>query len=563
MAERPFFMPFFGRMRLFFGLQVNVAPELQYPEKNEVMKNLAIILAMIICHGTMAAEIKTSSNISEVIVYTQGAQIEREAQLKVATGSHKILISDLSPFIRASTIQVEGDRNITILSVKHMKDYLGNLEDSEEKKALIEQIEKLKGDKVLEETNISILNEEKEFLKANRYIGGKDETLDPQKFKDFDEYFRYRMREISLEVLNRQKSIQNIDQELAKLQNQLNQIQGRNNLPVGQIEVKVHSKGSGGKLTLRYQVDNAGWYPSYDLRFNSKNEPLQLSFKANVKQGTGVDWDGVKLSVSTAKTEVNAAIPELYPYYLDFYDPTPYLRQSRKQKSMAPAAFGAAPEMALEADDYEPVVVINKHVAVEFSISGRQNIPSENKYEVLHMKEESVKAGFEHQCVPKLSPHVYLVGKISDWYDLNLMDGEVNIFMQNSFVGKSFVNTAQFNDTIDVSFGVDRKVFVKRELDKDYSSETLIGGNKKVIKAYTISSHNQKLESITLKIFDQIPVSKNKEIQVFKGDLAGGKLNESTGKLEWKLDLKTQAKNKFRFDYTIKYPKDKQVLIGP
>lgn len=510
------------------------------------------------------AEIKSSSNISEVIVYTQGAQVEREASIRLSSGTHKILISDLSPFIRGNTLQVEGERNVTVLSVKQMKNYLNQLEDSPEISEIKAQIEKLSSDKILEEANISILTEEKEFLKANRYIGGKDEALDPDKFKDFDAYFRARVREISMDILAREKRIKDMNEELVRLNSQLSQLQGKNKLPVGQVEVKVHvSKDGTAKLKLRYQVDNAGWYPSYDLRFNSKNEPLELTYKANIKQGTGVDWNGVNVKVSTAKTEVSTTIPELYPYYLDFYIPQP-VYSSRREKSMAPAAFGASPEMALEQDNYdEPVVIINKELAVEFDVPGRQNIPSENKYEVVHMKMENVKAGFEHQAVPKLSPHVYLVGKISNWYDLDLMNGEVNIFMQNSYVGRSFVNTAQFNDTIDVSFGVDRRVFIKREMNKDYSSESFIGGNKKVVKAYSIMAHNQKSEEIYLRIFDQVPISKNKEITVTPGDLIGGKLNKTTGKIEWRFDLASQRKKEFRFDYTIKYPKDKQVLIGP
>jgi uncharacterized protein (TIGR02231 family) len=527
------------------------------------MKKLFAILPILLAQPILGSEIKGISTIDEVTVYGQGAQIERKASFQAISGTHTILLSGLSPFIKSNTLQVEGNSKVTILSVKQQKNYLSDLQNSKEKDELIRKIEAAKEDIALEQTNISVLNEEREFLKANRYIGGKDETLDPGKFKEFDAYFKYRMREIALNIHKGGKNLKEQNLELTKLQNQLSQLQGKNNLPMGELRVKVNINSAGkGEIVFRYQVANAGWYPSYDLRFDGKEKPLRLTYKAHVKQGTGIDWSNVKLKVSTAKTEVNAVIPELYPYYLDFYVPRP-MTISRREKSMSDAAFGAAPEMALEEDNFEPVIVINKEIAVEFALNGRQSIASENKYEVFQVKSEQITANFEHQSVPKLSPHVYLVGKISDWYDLNLMDGAVNIFMENSFVGKSFVNTAQFRDTIDISFGVDRSVMVKRELNKDFSSETLIGGNKKVVRAYSISAHNQKSEKIRLRIFDQIPISKNKEIQILLGNIANGKVKKSTGKIEWNVFLESQTKTEINFDYTIKYPKDKQVLIGP
>ncbi len=528
------------------------------------MKKLIFILPLLISGLTRANEIPAESKIKEVIVYTRGAQIQRAAEVQSIPGTHTVLVKGLSPFVKANTVQVEGSKNLTILSVKYKKDFLDDLGGTSEQKKLVEEIKLVKEDLGLKKTQIGILEEEREFLKANRAIGGKDEPLDPGKFKEFEIYYRTRMKEIVMEIHTSQATITALNERLVKLQNQLNQLQG-NRLPQGILEVKVHSKSSGKQdLMLRYQVDNAGWYPSYDLRFNGKNEPLQFTYKANIKQGTGVNWKNVKLKVSTAKTNVSTLVPELYPYYLDFYEPKAvYYQKSNAKRALESAAFGAAPEMALDAEeDYGNTQVIKKEIAVEFAVGGLQSLPSENKYEVMHLKDESVKAGFEHQAVPKLSPHIYLVGKISDWYDLNLTNGQVNIFMGNSFVGKSFINTAQFKDTIDVSFGVDRSVFGKREIDKDLTADALVGGTRKVTKAYLLSFHNQRKEKINLRVFDQIPISKNKDIQVVAQDLSGAKLNSRTGKLEWDLDLNPGQQKDFRLQYLIKYPKDREVLIG-
>ena len=65
-----------------------------------------------------------------------------------------------------------------------------------------------------------------------------------------------------MDIHSGEKNLKNLSLDLSKLQNQLNQLQGRNNLPIGEVEVKVHlNSGGKGDIVLRYQVANAGWYP--------------------------------------------------------------------------------------------------------------------------------------------------------------------------------------------------------------------------------------------------------------------------------------------------------------
>ena len=51
-----------------------------------------------------------------------------------------------------------------------------------------------------------------------------------------------------------------------------------------------------------------------------------------------------------------------------------------------------------------------------------------------------------------------------------------------------------------------------------------------------------------------------KEIEIKLEDGNGASINEETGVLTWKLDLKPGESKKVRFTYTVKYPKDKKVV---
>ena len=94
------------------------------------------------------------------------------------------------------------------------------------------------------------------------------------------------------------------------------------------------------------------------------------------------------------------------------------------------------------------------------------------------------------------------------------MDGEANIYLENSYVGKSEINTRQFKDTLELSFGIDNNISVKRERMTEFTENQFIGSNRKETRAYKLTIRNNKSYPVTAKITDQIPVSTSKEIQV-------------------------------------------------
>ena len=70
-------------------------------------------------------------------------------------------------------------------------------------------------------------------------------------------------------------------------------------------------------------LHNAGWYPSYDIRVDDITKPVNMFYKANVFQNTGVTWKDVKLSFSNATPWVSGDVPVLYPWFVDYYVPAP------------------------------------------------------------------------------------------------------------------------------------------------------------------------------------------------------------------------------------------------
>ena len=163
--------------------------------------------------------------------------------------------------------------------------------------------------------------------------------------------------------------------------------------------------------------------------------------------------------------------------------------------------------------------------------------------------------------MPKLSPLAYLTANITDWAKFSLQGGEATLYFENSYVGKSYLNVNQLTDTLTISLGTDKSILVKREKRKDFTSKKLIGANKTETYSFLLTIRNNKANSVKITLNDQIPVSSNSGITVDPIELSEGKLNSQTGEIKWDLELKQQETKQLVLTYSVKYPKDKTVIL--
>jgi len=73
------------------------------------------------------------------------------------------------------------------------------------------------------------------------------------------------------------------------------------------------------KFQLLYNIKDAGWYPTYDVRINSVTEPLKALMNANVFQRSGETWKDISLILSTGNPNDNATPSPMQPWMLGFF----------------------------------------------------------------------------------------------------------------------------------------------------------------------------------------------------------------------------------------------------
>jgi uncharacterized protein (TIGR02231 family) len=289
-----------------------------------------------------------------------------------------------------------------------------------------------------------------------------------------------------------------------------------------------------------------------------------------VFQSTGEEWNNVHLVLSTANPNLGGLKPELAAWYLDFYQPIvrdskfkrPDMIMSAPAMSRSSAGQGEkqAEELEVAAESLANfVTTVQTSLNVEFDISIPQTVVSSAKPTVVDVQSNSVNAQYEYAVAPKLDVDAFLLAKVTGWEDLNLLPGEANIFFEGTFVGKTFIDPNSIRDTLSVSMGRDKRIVVKREKVKGLSSRNVIGANERQTSAWEITVRNTKSEPVKIVVEDQIPVSRNNQIEVTMQDNGGAKYSSYDGKLTWALNLKPTENKKLTYKFEVKYPKGRIV----
>lgn len=528
----------------------------------------AALFSITLVLGAQEDNKTITSKITHVTVFTSGAQVTGISEASVPQGTSTLIIRGLSPYIDANSIQVKGKGKFTVLSVSNQINYVAGIEEKTEIENLRKKIEDLSLKIDENKMQISILKEEESFLIANKNVNGKQENLDAANFKSLFDFYKSSLIQIRSEIMLNERKVTETEKELTKLKQQLETLQSRSNLPSGEISVIIKADAATtAKLEINYLVQNAGWIPSYDLRVTNLGDPVSLVYKANVYQNTGVDWNNVSLTFSSASPNISGNLPILHPYYIDFLQDIVIRGYGSKKAEPARAIMNEELNEVLTVGAPAPAPATAGFVAsenmtnIEFNVNIPYSIPSEGKPKSIDMLFLELPATYEYQTVPKLSKEAYLVAQIHEWEKYDLLKGESNLYFENTFVGKSVLDPAGITDTMNISLGRDMGIIVKREKRKNFTSEKLIGGNKVVTLSWEISVRNSKNDKIKIQVTDQIPVSQNKEITIEALELSGGKLESKTGYVKWDFELKPGETKNIILTYSAKYPKDSRVNI--
>jgi len=204
---------------------------------------------------------------------------------------------------------------------------------------------------------------------------------------------------------------------------------------------------------------------------------------------------------------------------------------------------------------------VSNQTSVEFEIKTPYTIPSDGKNLAIDIDSYSLPADYQYFCTPKIDKNAYLLARIVDWGKYNLLEGEANVFFEDTYTGKTLLDVRYMSDTLTISLGKDKGVSIKREIQKQFTTKQFFGSKKEETKAWLISIKNNKQQNINISLSDQIPVSTLEEIEVKPVNISNGKLDSETGIIRWDFQLKPTEKKDIDLKYSVRYPKFRTLLI--
>ena len=559
---------------------------------------IKLLLSIALLTSTLLANDKVTvkSTLHSVTVYTQGAQLQHKANYTIKAGLSEVIVEGISPQIAAGTIQVKATGAVVILDSKYEYYY-----PQPQLELLVRDLPpKIKSAiRVLEDSirlvnfDLRDINDEIEVLVAARKIiisngavKGQGKVNDSiQLLKATVDYYTTKVSELNKKIssLDRQKVkktdlLSELNTRLEDLQNyaeQNNQTPEKKGVP--RIIITFMAKdAASGRIDLSYLASNAGWTPLYDIRSEAATGKISLTYKAQVRQLTGLDWDDIKLSISTNNPYANKTKPELNPWYIDYQEFRKQLEEKGKLRSDAfddaPAVNSTALNMgfmystnaaveinALGAEQF--TTIVQQLISAEFKIDLNYSIASDNQVRMVLVKQSELNTSFRYYAVPKLDPGVYLVAQMTKLDELQLVPAKADIFFDGTYIGETYLDPTTMDDTLNLSLGKDPNIVVKRTLLKNQSKERIIQDKKERSFAYNIEVRNLKSSEIELFIQDQIPLTTNPDITIEKSNLGKGKIDEKTGLIEWQLKLKAKESQSFDYDFKVRHAKDKTVQI--
>lgn len=512
-------------------------------------KIIVTISAVIIYLCSSAAEISVPAQLKAVTIYLSGASLECVSKANIPAGVSTIRLTNIASGYNDQSIQIEGLGDFTINSVVPAIGLETPKIDSLKKlyNSLNEQI-------LASSRSINAIEDAIKVLDVNKNIKGANSNLTTNELNQMVDFYQKKLMTLNENKAKEVTKKGELQEKYKKVSEELSNARNNNN----DVLVTVSAtKAQTITLGLSYFIYNAHWTPFYEVRVADVNKDISLAYKAKVDQSSGIDWNNVKVTLSTGNPTLNGTVPTLSKWILR---EQPQYRSVNRVSYAQAKSFAVADEEIVEMANadyvapYASMITEEKMTSIEFTIDELFSVKSQQDDAMLTINTNKIPAEYVYRCVPKLDKNAYLVAKITDFAKYNFLSGDATLYLAGKYVGTSYFKFTQTTDTLQLSLGQDKGIVVERTLSDDFYKKSTTGKNYKQAVTYSISARNNKSTAIKLEIQDNVPVSSSSTITVSDIKYDEGTINEDKI-VTWNLNLQPAETKKVNLSYTVVYPK--------
>lgn len=548
--------------------------------------------------GARAGDVPATSTIDAVTVFLSGAEVTRQAKVKLEKGDHTIVLSDVPAGAVPGSIRVEGKATgkLDIGSVDTARKFLQREESraaDEERKKLEDEIESIRDQRAALEAQNQAAETQKALIANLTQLPSRPPPqasigAAPEDWARVLALIAQGTSEAGRLQLDAQVKMRELDRRIEDLENKLSELAPPK---TEQTEVRIHvvaASALDADLTVRYQVAIAGWTPIYDARLatGTKTDPakLSLSRRAVIQQRSGEDWKEVAMQLSTARPSEGAAAPNIDTQIVDFEPevkpvaaPAPLAKARRLERERADAledrdALGAAAPQMDAAVAQAPVeeqfaMLTTAPFEATFAVAGKTSVAGNGDAKRVLLAEDELEPKISTRTAPKVDTNAYLYATFTLLKGTPLLPGRVYLFRDGTFVGSNDLPLLAPGVDHDLGFGVDDQIKVKYVVLEEKRGETgLISTSRVDNRNFRVTAKNLHERAIDIKIIDRVPVSKNQDIKVEytgKATPSTEALNDRRGVIAFDAELEPDEEKAIEYGYRVTWPAAKSIVYGP
>ena len=489
----------------------------------------------------LKAKAIAKAKIQQATVYIDGAEITRSIQAQVSRKPTRVILEKLPPDIKPSSLRIETEEPIELISYKHSLYQPKPLLTKQEEKNISDSIAYFKILITSINDSLDVYSKKQQFLLENQKITGTNAVSSIEDIKKYNEYFSEQLFILKERKRNLHKRKTLYSTKIRNLENKYKIKDINKEKQYSKIEIAVVSqKDIKGHLNIKYFTDSAAWDPYYHLHYYSDSIPVSLNYYAKVWQNTGEIWKDVKLKLaSISKNFSSGQFFKDNSIMYSLHD----LRSNKIPENFGEHSLKSSIPPRKRKPTIEPVTIhtsMNK-VTLESSASSTH---------ILY-KNESLSPGYIYENFPKENLSFMKIAVLDQWNQLGLYPGKMKVFYKDTRVN-SFDMSLGF-DTLFIPMMKTTAIKTKKEEFEVESMFCLNPFRKKKLLRYALEIKNDKNIPVNIRLKQAVPRSTNKSLQIVPFS-EGGMYDKKEHNLYWKFTLQPKEKRIHDYKFILDYP---------
>ena len=292
------------------------------------MKKITLIICLAIAATYIYAE-NVKGVLKRATIYFSGAELTHTVNVSLRQGENSLTIEGLTPNIDVNSLKINVSNSVMVAASEFTTDYLTEKKSSDYIKKLKDSIDNYNAMIARLASAIKINTSSLELLKkgvennlSNKTEGSTSmvkKHLTTAEITQNLDYYNNKAAALEKSIYDDNLKKTELSQKLTNLQAQLRQEQGKKGVFNGILNLNlVASYATNATVTVSYFTSQARWVPFYDMVVTDASKPVNLKGRSKVSQNTGIDWNNVNITLSTATPSKTKDAPVFDTWFLDF-----------------------------------------------------------------------------------------------------------------------------------------------------------------------------------------------------------------------------------------------------